>query len=208
MDKFRATDLARIAPSGCEGCGECCKGMGDTIHIDPWDVMMLTNNLHMTFMELLDEDFDLRVERGLLLPNLAINDDNPECPFLGQDLLCTIHDFRPGICRLFPLGREFEGNTVHYILTDGECPKKKYKVKINKWLGIKDLQKYEAFVALWHAFVKKEQDRMQTTPDLKVRQTRNREFLRIFYMTPYTEEGFYQEFASRLKNAEIMLQNS
>ena len=205
MNTYCAEDLARIAPHNCEGCGECCRGMGDTIHIDPWDIMMLTSHLHMTFMELLDRDLDLRVEDGLLLPNLAINDDHPVCPFLDESLRCTIHDFRPGICRLFPLGREYSGNGFHYILTEGQCTRKKYKVKIKKYLDIPDLNSYETFIGEWHAFIRKEQRRMQGTMDISEKQTRNMEFLKTFYMTPYHPEMFYKEIRERLKNANVML---
>ncbi|MEE3420994.1 MAG: YkgJ family cysteine cluster protein [Lachnospiraceae bacterium] len=204
MNSWTCDSLVRVAPADCEGCGRCCRGMGDTIHIDPWDTMMLTTHLGMSFMDLLDEKFDLRVEDGLLLPNLALDDQHPNCPFLDREGRCRIHDFRPGICRLFPLGREYTGKTFHYILSPGECPNKKYKVKISKYLDIPDLRQYEAFVGEWHAFVKAQQAVMGRVRDIKEKQVRNKELLHIFYITPYTEEGFYDEFYSRLRNILVM----
>ena len=50
-------DLARVSCSSCEGCGECCRGMDDTIHLDPYDLYELEKHLGKSF----DELFDVRI---------------------------------------------------------------------------------------------------------------------------------------------------
>ena len=32
---YSASDMAKIYCEKCNGCGECCHGMTDTIHLDP-----------------------------------------------------------------------------------------------------------------------------------------------------------------------------
>ena len=38
---YGAQDMARISSSACAGCGACCREMGDTIVLDPYDVWQL-----------------------------------------------------------------------------------------------------------------------------------------------------------------------
>ena len=67
---------------------------------------------------------------------------------------CSIHDFRPGFCRLFPLGRFYENGGFKYFLQIHECKKtSRSKIKVKKWIDTPDLCQYEKFVADWHYFL-------------------------------------------------------
>jgi len=91
----------------------------------------------------------LTVTDGLVLPSLNMR--GGVCPLLGSDGRCTIHELRPGICRLFPLGRSWENGDFTYILQVGECPRAgRKREKVKKWLGIPDLPSYEAYCRQWH----------------------------------------------------------
>ena len=79
-------DLARVSCSSCEGCGECCRGMDDTIHLDPYDLYELEKHLGKSFDELFDVRIGLHVEDGLVLPHLLMSGDNVACTFLGPDV--------------------------------------------------------------------------------------------------------------------------
>ena len=90
---------------------------------------------------------------GLIQPVLSMA--GGVCPYLGADGRCEIHTYRPGICRLYPLGRCWEDGDFSYILQTGECTHcTGSKVKVKKWLGIPDLSRYEAYCRTWHAFLK------------------------------------------------------
>ena len=41
-------DMAKISCPSCSGCGACCRDMGDSIHLDPYDLYLLTENLGST----------------------------------------------------------------------------------------------------------------------------------------------------------------
>ena len=45
------------------------------------------------------------------MPNLKMQKSDGRCAFLREDNLCNIHTIRPGICRMFPLGRYWEDET-------------------------------------------------------------------------------------------------
>ena len=109
-------DMVRIASSACAGCGACCRGMGDTIVLDPYDVWQLGAGLGKTFEELMGAGVDLHVEEGVILPHLMMRRDTQSCAFLGEDGRCVIHVYRPEICRLFPLGRQLKKKKTSYFI--------------------------------------------------------------------------------------------
>ena len=49
---FQHSDLAKVYCEKCNGCGDCCHGMTDTIHLDPWDIYQLSAILGKSFEEL------------------------------------------------------------------------------------------------------------------------------------------------------------
>ena len=46
---YSAQDMVRIRSNACAGCGACCRGMGDTIVLDPYDVWQLTGGTGRSF---------------------------------------------------------------------------------------------------------------------------------------------------------------
>lgn len=138
------------------------------------------------------------------------------CGFLTAEGRCSIHDFRPGLCRLFPLGRNYEVREVEtaeglrkvkgfqYFIVKDSCPKLPgTKVKIEKWLGIPNLKKYEAFIMTWHYFCKDFQGKMQEMlaagEDDKVKRI-NVAMLELFYRKPYEPgRNFYEQFEERME---------
>ena len=39
--RYTSSDMAKIYCEKCNGCGDCCHGMTDTIHLDPYDIYLL-----------------------------------------------------------------------------------------------------------------------------------------------------------------------
>ncbi|MDQ9892155.1 YkgJ family cysteine cluster protein, partial [Acinetobacter baumannii] len=75
------------------------------IILDPLDIYRLTFGLQQKFEQLLADKLELNVVDGVILPNLKMAGENEQCSFLNDEGRCSIHSIRPGICRLFPLGR-------------------------------------------------------------------------------------------------------
>ena len=183
---YSAQDMVRIRSSECAGCGACCRGMGDTIVLDPYDVWQLAAGTGRTFEEMMGAGVDLHVEEGVILPHLMMREDTKGCSFLAKDGKCAVHAYRPGICRLFPLGREFHDDGVSYFIVPEGCVKGGLsKVRIGKWLGIADLPRYERFKGEWHLLVQRLRARLAAEPSDEVRRNVNVYFLQTFYMTPY-----------------------
>ena len=144
-----------MVKAGCSGCGSCCRGMGKSIILDPLDIFRLVTRLDCTFEELMKDKIELNVVDGIILPNLKMTETSDCCAFLDGQNRCAVHDFRPGICRLFPLGRYYELDNFKYFLQVHECKNSHpTKVKIRKWLEEPELRRQEAYICRWHYFLK------------------------------------------------------
>ena len=209
---YSAQDLVKIGTDDCRGCCDCCR-MGPVIVLDPLDVFELNRFLSQSFEELLNETIELKVIDGLILPVLKLvpggsgmhmgQEEPMVCPYLGEDGRCTIHAFRPGICRLYPLGRSWEGDDFSYILQVNECTRcNKTKIKVKKWLGIPDLASYEQFCRDWHSLLSSAHRLLDgTAPDSKLRNQICIYLLQQFFLCDWTVDDFYEVFAQRRAEA-------
>lgn len=199
---YTANDLVKADTGNCEGCSACCKGMGNSIVLDPLDIHRLTNYLGKTMEELLTGYVELNVVDGIILPNLKMSGKEEACSFLNQEGRCSVHPARPGICRLFPLGRFYENNTFQYFLQVHECQKNRTKVKVKKWLDTPNLKEYENYINKWHYFQKDLQKMLESQND-EMRKKVSMYILQEFYLKPYnTEVTFYEQFEERLTKAK------
>lgn len=204
---YSLNDMVKTGCNDCEGCSACCQGMGSSIILDPLDIHRLIINLNRSFEELLADRIELNVSDGIIMPNLKMSGETEKCSFLNSEGRCSIHGFRPGICRLFPLGRLYEDNSFKYILQVHECPKAgKTKVKVKKWIDTPDLAKNEKFVNDWHYFLKDLQAVVKSTEDEALVKNISMYVLKMFYMKPFdASEDFYKQFEDRLDEAKKTL---
>lgn len=200
---YEPGDMVKAGCDGCRGCSDCCKGMGNSIILDPLDVHRLKVGLHTGFEGLLNGHVELHVVDGVILPNLCQKGEEEACAFLNQEGRCSIHSFRPGVCRLFPMGRFYENQGFRYFLQAGECKKEpKTKVKLKKWMDTPDLKQYEAFVTDWHYFLEGVERLLGDLSNETLAKKINMYLLNTFYMTDFEEDkDFYQQFWERLKGA-------
>lgn len=151
---YTLNDMVKADCHDCRGCSACCRGMGSSIILDPLDVCRLSVNLGKSFDELLEKELELGMVDGAILPNLRMTGPEEACVFLDGRGRCSIHSFRPGICRLFPLGRYYQEREFRYFLQVHECPKPdRTKVKVKKWIDTPNLKQYEAYITDWHYFL-------------------------------------------------------
>lgn len=207
---YTAKDMVKIGCNDCAGCSECCRIVGNTIILDPYDLYQLKQVSGMGFEELMKEKIELRVVEGIVQPNLKMRPDGEGCAFLSNEGRCTIHNHRPGFCRMFPMGRIYQENGFQYFLQVHECTyPNKSKVKLKKWLGIPELSKYEDFINRWHRFLKQVQALIEKTENEAIIKNLNMYLLNLFYVTEYDilrtdgrPPNFYEQFYERLNEAE------
>ncbi len=201
---YGLNDMVKADCNDCRGCFSCCQGMGSSIVLDPLDVKRLTEHLGERFESLLADRLELNVVDGIILPNMKMAGERETCAFLDGNGRCSIHPFRPGICRLFPLGRFYENRSFQYFLQVHECKKEnRTKVKVRKWIDTPDLKRHEQFVADWHYFLKDLQDILAARQDENLAKQVNLYVLNTFFITPFDSElDFFEQFEARLNEAK------
>ncbi|MDD3368481.1 MAG: YkgJ family cysteine cluster protein [Lachnospiraceae bacterium] len=222
---YNLNDMVKLNCDECAGCSACCQGMGDTVVLNPLDIYRMSRGLVMSgntseegkisvgFMQLMEKWVGLHVEDGILLPHMQMvtgssTDTAGKCGFLDDKGRCSIHSFRPSICRIFPLGRNFDGEDFQYFVLEGDCPKeRKTKIKVSKWIGTDHVKENHKFINDWHYFMKAAKTlavgmKMQGEASEERLKQMNMTLLQLFFIQPYQaedERNFYTEFAGRLE---------
>jgi Fe-S-cluster containining protein len=204
---YDLNDLVKADCNDCKGCFACCQGMGNSIVLDPLDIYRLLINLNKTFEELLVDKIELNILDGIVMPNLKMIGLAEKCSFLNDEGRCSIHAFRPGICRLFPLGRYYEQHAYKYFLQVHECKKEnKSKIKVRKWIDTPDIKNNEKFIIDWHYFLKEIQELIKSSQDEKLIKDFTMYLLKFFYLKPYdANSDFYVQFNERLRLAKKLV---
>lgn len=204
---YTIDDLAQVNCNGCNGQASCCQGMGNSIILDPYDVFRLTNGLNGSFEELLAGRIELNLVDGIILPNLRMSGETERCSFLKENGRCSIHNSRPGICRIFPLGRIYENHDFFYFLQKNECNNSiKTMRKVSTWIDTPDYEKYRAFLIEWHYFLNDVEKLIKSTQDDNQIKQINMYLLKQFYLTKYDlSVEFYNQFYKRLDEAKELL---
>jgi len=149
-------DMARLGCNDCAGCSDCCRGRAAAITLDPCDIRLLKEGLNLSFEGMLSKGLiTLTVSDGIVLPALSVKnagDAEEECIFLNAQGRCSIHRYRPGICRMFPLARLWkEDGSFSYFMQEGECSHSPgVKIRISKWLGYPNIREYEEEIRRYH----------------------------------------------------------
>lgn len=197
---YGINDMVKADAGGCEGCSACCHGVGEMVSLTPFDVFEITSFLNTTFEELLQDKVEMRQEGKIMLPHLKMHGESERCGFLSSEDRCIIHAHRPGICRLFPLGRIYEDDDIGYFLQVDACVKPKLgKVKVKKWIGVKNYNQNKAFILVWHNFLKALEFRMKFIRDEQELSAINADLLGSFYsIKTDSDMDFYGVFMERL----------
>ena len=202
--KYSISDMVKIGCNDCNGCQKCCENMSGLITLDPYDVHRIVSGTSEGFESLLNKNIELIVDRGVLIPTLKMNESTGKCTFLGDNGRCSIHNYRSGICRLFPMGRVYEDGSYYYFLQKDECPyPNKTKVKLKNWLDTPDISKYEKYISDWHYFISSIQGYIKDASDEEIRQI-NSALIQMFYITKY-DDNFYESFYLRLAKVKALL---
>lgn len=201
---YGLSDMVKAGSCDCRGCSACCRGMGDSICLDPWDLYQIMEATGKNVEELLQKEIALTVVDGMILPTIKMDEKKDCCSFLLEER-CSIHNHRPGLCRLFPLGRNFENGVCNYILLKDTCDREMVKVKVSKWIGVSDVGKYETFVTDWHYFARTMKEILMDMEEAQAKNC-NLFLLHTFYLTPYDPaEDFYDAFYARLHKIKSQL---
>ena len=207
---YTKNDMVRIGCDGCDKTASCCRFAEDTITLDPYDIYQLQLAVGLSFEALYSKQLvALSPVDGLLLPHLNFSTETGSCPFLLEHGRCSIHAHRPGLCRLFPLARLIDNDTVRYLIQIHECPcSVTPKTKIKKWLDLPEIERYETYIIRWNEVLSETRRQLtlsvqnertaDSSPSGTALTTLTTNFLRTYFFTPYdTSRSFYEQWEQR-----------
>lgn len=195
----------RIGCHDCRGCSECCSGMGTSVILDPFDFYQLEAGLFAEPQAIMEKYAEFNIQDGVILPNLRMAGEKEQCSFLDQEGRCGIHGFRPGLCRLFPLGRNYEDGKLTYFVLEGAChaPGERTKVKIIDWIAVAPMEQYEKFLTDWHYYLKNIRQKTAALPENEWEsgvKNASMHILQKFYLKPYDcKRNFFEQFYERME---------
>lgn len=203
---YDINDMAEAGTSGCDSCSACCHAVGGLVALTPYDVFQMTKHLGMSFDDLLEKHVTLRTDGKLKIPHLVMTGVDEACTFLDVAGRCGIHGFRPDICRLFPLGRVYEGDDFHYILLKDACIKPDLSmVNVGEWIGIPDHDTYKTFIMAWYKLLKALAFRMKFVREDAEILSISKDLMDTFYRMDSSTDDFYGAFFDLLPEAKKRL---
>lgn len=200
-------DYVKADTSGCNGCYTCCHRVGDLVELTPFDVYEIVNHTKVSFDELLGNKLALQISNKMMLPYLKMKGETERCSFLNETGRCGIHEHRPNICRLFPLGRVYENDDFKYFLQVGTCVMPNLKeIKVKEWIGIANYNENKTFILAWYKLLKALHFRLKFVYDKAELEEMNQYVLNTFYRIHINEgEDFYTVFWRVLPEAKERL---
>ena len=146
----------------CNSCGKCCKNREDII-LPPYDLFKIAQHLHMSAEAVVEKYGEWYIGSNSRIPIVRIKPAGAgkRCPFL-EGKLCRIHEAKPSVCGLYPLGRAIKYDRdderndkleIAYFRQPHDCSVKKSQT-VSEWLERFDLKKTEPLFIRWSEFLK------------------------------------------------------
>lgn len=121
----------------CTCCGACCRHREDIL-LNAYDIFRMMKHLKLSFQEFIEKYCECYVGHTSLLPVIRLRPKgtNRNCPLLSKGK-CIVHEAKPVVCAMFPLGRLYNGETkeIQYFIQDVNCGAKDTEVKVEDWLN-------------------------------------------------------------------------
>ena len=154
----------------CSMCGSCCRNRSEPIVITGADLFRIAKAQNMEVEEALWKYTRgyLGEESHLPVAVLAERDDG-SCKLLRKGK-CTVHNSKPAVCAIFPLGRFYDSRVGGFrYFTQGGCSRGKLNGKtwtLEEWLTEFSIRESESMTAAWNtllAVVAQETRKMKKT---------------------------------------------
>lgn len=152
----------------CRRCGKCCKNQ-DTILFNARDIYNIAKKLGKTTEQVIGECAEVYIGDSSQIPVVHMVPVGPQrrCPLLLPDGRCSVHDCKPTVCALYPLGRvamfhdvKGEGTEVtrenirvKYILNDYTCGSAKKNNTVRSWLAQFQIPEEDEFFLQWNVIL-------------------------------------------------------
>lgn len=149
----------------CRRCGKCCVHQ-DTILLNTRDIYNIAKKQGRTMRDVVESYTEVYIGKNSRIPVIHLLSNGPKgaCPLL-VDGRCSVHDCKPAVCALYPLGRvvtnqkagaPMEGEfdlQVRYILNNYSCGSAKRVNTVRSWLARFGIPEQDDYFILWNEVI-------------------------------------------------------
>ena len=161
LNEFEKNQLGPDEPFKfhCTMCGKCCIKREDIL-LNPRDMYNLAKELGMTPHEVMNTYCETYIGSDSRLPvvRLKPRGEIRRCPLL-KDRKCSVHNSKPTVCALFPIGRGIAGakgnihsltvKDIRYFFSEPGCGDDSETHTVREWLGEFGLSPEDEFFIKW-----------------------------------------------------------
>lgn len=190
----------------CRRCGKCCIHQ-DMIIFNARDIFNIAKKKGMTMQQVVEAYTEVYIGRNSRIPIIHLLSNGPKgaCPLLANSR-CSVHDCKPTVCALFPLGRvainrtddqapgEGEMPAIKYILNDHSCGSAKKVNTVRSWLAKFGIPEQDEFYLLWNKVLMSLAPAVMKLEEEKVSEPVLEMLWGVIYETLYLHYDTSQEF--------------
>lgn len=147
----------------CAGCGDCCRKRDDIV-LSGYDLYRICRRLSLPPEIVIHAFCQKFVGASTHIPvvRLAPRKESGNCPFFTAENRCAIHDGKPLVCALYPLGqtiRTWQGmnpddpadieKAVSYFAQDTGCSGEKVQLTLSQYLDGFGIREREPLDIRW-----------------------------------------------------------
>lgn len=150
---------------GCTMCGECCINREDIL-LSPRDIYRMAKELGLSAGSLFLKYCEAYVGQDSRMPVVRLNPSGPDrrCPLL-KDRKCMVHNAKPTVCAMFPIGRCLVGKNpgegitdisktnLQYIFVNPGCGNKSSTYTVREYLESSGIPVYDEYFMEWQRTV-------------------------------------------------------
>ena len=159
----RLLDLDSEFRFKCRRCGKCCRNQREVM-FTARDLYHIACKLEITTQTVINRYARVYIGPNSRIPvvNMVPNGRGGSCPMLDREGRCTVHDCKPTVCALYPLGRvllnaisneplESDADLrVRYILQEHTCGSAKRVHTVRSWLEKSGIMDEDQFFLDWN----------------------------------------------------------
>lgn len=194
MEPLKKQDTFRFK---CDGCGKCCKNREDIL-LTPYDIFRICKFLKITLDEFLETYCQIYIGSSSRLPVVRLR-TSAVCVF-SMHGKCLIHEVKPAVCALYPLGRftkyGSDSYEIRYFLQDVSCGTKDQENVVEDWL--KNLgPDHEECAHIWHSMISEFIPLIEDIP--KTDTSRTEKLAVVIFELAYGKYDYNKDFLPQFK---------
>lgn len=147
----------------CRRCGKCCRNQREVM-FTARDLYQIARKLKLSTQTVINQHAKVYIGPKSRFPlvNMVPSGRGGTCPLQDGDGRCTVHDSKPAVCALYPLGRVLLNAVpgeplspdadlrVRYILQEHTCGSAKRVHTVRSWLEKSGIMDEDQFFLDWN----------------------------------------------------------